>query len=117
MSNLLQNIIFVQNGIDEIRRNITMHISENNNGASIVDLDVFVRSDLKLSSGAHVKGYKVEQPTIETILLGDLLGATLVLEKPTRIVIKMDIEGFECRAILGENLCKVKLLFDSVQLA
>ena len=95
-------MIFVQNGIDKDRRNITMHISENNNGGSVVDLDSFVSLE-GFHSGAHVKGFKEDQPTIETILLGDLLGAALVHENPTRIVIKIDIEGFECRAILGEN--------------
>ena len=104
MSNLSQNMIFVQNGIDKDRRNITMHISYFNNGASVVDLDSSVSSNHKLTSGAHVKGYKLEQPTIETVLLGDLLGAALAHENPTRIVIKMDIEGFECRAILGEKI-------------
>ena len=98
MSNLLDNMVFVQNGIDQVRRNITMHIDEDNNGGSFVDLDDTI------SSKAHLEGYKKEQPTIETILLGDLLEATMAHEKPTRFLIKMDVEGFECRAILGENM-------------
>ena len=98
MSNLSDNVIFVQNGIDQVRRNITMHIDEDNNGGSFVDLDDTV------NSRSHLEGYKKEQPTIETILLGDLLEAAMAHEKPTRLVIKMDVEGFECRAILGENL-------------
>ena len=75
-----------------------MHIDEDNNGGSFVDLDDTV------SNRAHLEGYKKEQPTIETILLGDLLEAAMAHERPTRLVIKMDVEGFECRAILGENL-------------
>ena len=97
MSNLLDNIIFVQNGIDQVRRNITMHIDEDNNGGSFVDLDDSVKSR------ARLEGYKKEQPIIETALLGDLLKATMAHDNPTRIVVKMDIEGFECRAILGKK--------------
>ena len=100
MSNLLDYIIFVQNGIDQVRRNITMHIDEDNNGGSFVDLDDSVKSR------ARLEGYKKEQPIIETALLGDLLKATMAHDKPKRIVVKMDIEGFECRAILGKKYIK-----------
>ena len=95
MSGILSNVIFIQNGIDEIRRNITMHIDKNNNGGSFVDLHS------SLTGTSHLVGYNKEQPMIETILLGDLLEAVSDEENPTEIIIKMDIEGFECRAILG----------------
>ena len=95
MSNILSNVIFIQNGIDEIRRNITMHIDKNNNGGSFVDLNS------SLTGTSNLVGYKKVQPIIETILLGDLLEAVSDEENPTKIIIKMDIEGFECRAILG----------------
>ena len=95
MSNLLSNVIFIQNGIDEIRRNITMHIDKNNNGGSFVDLHS------SHTGTSHLVGYKKVQPMIETILLADLLQAVSDEENPTKIIIKMDIEGFECRAILG----------------
>ena len=95
MSNLLSNVIFVRNGIDEIRRNITMHIDKNNNGGSFVDLHS------SRTGTSDLVGYKKVQPMIETILLGDLLQAVSDEENPTKIIIKMDIEGFECRAILG----------------
>ena len=95
MSSILSNVIFIQNGIDEIRRNITMHIDKKNNGGSFVDLHS------SLTGTTHLVGYKKRQPMIETILLGDLLQAVSDEENPTSIIIKMDIEGFECRAILG----------------
>ena len=95
ISRILSNVIFIQNGIDEIRRNITMHIDKNNNGGSFVDLHS------SLTGTSHLVGYKKVQPMIETILLGDLLQAVFEEENPTKIIIKMDIEGFECRAILG----------------
>ena len=81
-----------------------MHIDEDNNGGSFVDLDD------SINSRARLEGYKKEQPTIETALLGDLLKATMAHDKPTRIVVKMDIEGFECRAILGKKYLKRKCL-------
>ena len=95
MSGILSNLIFIQNGIDETRRNITMHIDKKNNGGSFVDLNSFLKGT------SHLVGYNKEQPMIETILLGDLLQAVSDEENPTKIIIKMDIEGFECRAILG----------------
>ena len=95
ISRILSNVIFIQNGIDEIRRNITMHIDKNNNGGSFVDLQS------SLTGTSHLVGYKKVQPMIETILLADLLQAVSDEENPTKIIIKMDIEGFECRAILG----------------
>ena len=95
MSGILSNVIFIQNGIDEIRRNITMHIDKNNNGGSFVDLNS------SLTGTSNLVGYKKVQPMIETILLVDLLQAVSDEENPTKIIIKMDIEGFECRAILG----------------
>ena len=72
-----------------------MHIDNNNNGGSFVDLHS------SLTGISHLSGYKKVKPMIETILLGDLLQAVSDDENPTKIIIKMDIEGFECRAILG----------------
>ena len=72
-----------------------MHIDKNNNGGSFVDLNS------SLTGTSNLVGYKKVQPMIETILLGDLLEAVSDEENPTKIIIKMDIEGFECRAILG----------------
>ena len=97
MSNLMHQVVFIQNGIDEIRRNITMHIDEDNNGGSFVDL-----VSTSIGNTTHLKGYKEEQPVIETVLLGDVLQAAIAQENPSKIVMKMDIEGFECRAILGK---------------
>ena len=95
VSDLIDQVVFVRNGIDELRRNITMHIDKDNNGGSFVDLDNSIKSK------THLKGYKMDQPVIETVLLGDLLQAASIKEKPSNIIMKMDIEGFECRAILG----------------
>ena len=97
LSGVLDKMVFIQNGIDEIRRNITMHIDVDNNGGSFVDLDN------SHTSNTHFEGYKEERPIIETALLADLLKAVTLEERPSKIIIKMDIEGFECRAILGRH--------------
>ena len=97
LSGVLDKMVFIQNGMDEIRRNITMHIDVDNNGGSFVDLDN------SSTSNSHLEGYKKEKPIIETALLADLIGAVTLQERPSKIIIKMDIEGFECRAILGSH--------------
>ena len=97
LSGVLDKMVFIQNGMDEIRRNITMHIDVDNNGGSFVDLDN------SHTSNTHLEGYKEERPIIETALLADLLKAVTFEERPSKIIIKMDIEGFECRAILGRH--------------
>ena len=102
-SNLIDQVVFVQNGIDEVRRNTTMHIDEDNNGGSFVDMEPSIAGRKRLD------GYKLAQPVIETILLSDVLEAAVMQENPTNIIIKMDIEGFECRAILGKNQITVFL--------
>ena len=95
LSDLVDQVVFVRNGIDELRRNITVHIDEDNNGGSFVDLDNSIGRE------SHLKGYKTDQPIIETTLLADLLQAATMKEKPSHIIMKIDIEGFECRAIQG----------------
>ena len=97
LSDVLDKMVFIQNGMDEIRRNITMNIDVDNNGGSFVDLDN------SFTSNTHLEGYKKEKPIIETALLADLIEAVTLQERPSKIIIKMDIEGFECRAILGRN--------------
>ena len=97
LSGVLDKMVFIQNGMDEIRRNITMNIDVDNNGGSFVDLDN------SFTSNTHLEGYKKEKPVIETALLADLIEAVTLQERPSKIIIKMDIEGFECRAILGTN--------------
>ena len=74
-----------------------MHIDEDNNGGSFVDL-------IPSTSGRkYLAGYKKAYPVIETALLQDVLEAADIKENPSHIIMKMDIEGYECRAILGKN--------------
>ena len=97
-SNLTDQVVFVQNGIDETRRNTTMHIDKKNNGGSFVDFEPSVGRRKQ-----HLDGFKKEHPVIETVLLSDVVEAAVMQENPSRIIIKMDIEGFECKAILGKQ--------------
>ena len=91
-SNLVDKIVFVRNGIDEVRRKATMQIDMDNNGRSFLD-----------ASPAHLVGFKKEYLIIETVLLSDVVNAAVHHENPSHLIMKMDIEMFECRAILGNH--------------
>ena len=78
-----------------------MHIDKSNNGGSFVDLDP-VRAEKEHRENYRIQ-YKEELPNIQTALLSDVVDAVNYKESPSKIIMKMDIEGFECRAILGNN--------------
>ena len=82
-----------------------MHIDEDNNGGSFVDFAPPSIGGRK----QHLDGFKKEHPVIETVLLSDVVEAAVVQENPSRIIMKMDIEGFECRAILGKHFLSLLL--------
>ena len=44
-----------------------------------------------------------EQELVETVLLSDILDAAEAIEDPKQIIMKIDIELFECRAFLGSS--------------
>ena len=75
-----------------------MHINSENNGGSFVDMAA------SIAEKQHVDDFKDMHPVIETVLLSDVLEAIHLKDKTSKIIMKMDIEGFECRAILGKNL-------------
>ena len=96
LSGLLPKIKFIQNGVDEIRRNATIKINNLNNGASFVRLP----EDLVNESESN-------QP-LKTVLLTDITEAIKTYENPKQLIIKIDVELFECRVFLGSsNLFKV----------
>ena len=89
-----------------------MHIDKSNNGGSFVDLDP-VRAEKEHRENYRIQ-YKEELPNIQTALLSDVVDAVNYKESPSKIIMKMDIEGFECRAILGNNytfLCNTISLY------
>ena len=90
-SGTLDKMKFIQNGVDEIRRKAILKVDERNNGGSYVRLP-----------GAVINEGK-ENQELETVLLSDIIEAAKILENPKQIVIKIDVELFECRTFLGSS--------------
>ena len=92
----------VQNGLDEKRAIATMTIDHENNGRSKVDLATQTNLQVRNDPWAV---------QISTILFSDLIHEVVQKEDPSALVMKIDIEFFECRAFLGKkNLLKYKHL-------
>ena len=107
MSGLIDRIKFVQNGVGEQRRNASMNINLNNNGGSFVEV-----SNSKIRTNEDdLRGYEYEVDmnmdyrgvSLEIILLSDIFQdiKSHTNHKPKGVVMKMDIEQFECRSFLG----------------
>ena len=103
-SNLVDKIVLVRNGIDEIRQNTTMQIDMDNNGRSFLDVHP------SYTKPKHLFGFKKNYRIIETVLLSDIVNAAVGHENPSHLIMKMDIEMFECRAILGNHF-RASILF------
>ena len=90
-SGILDKMKFIQNGVDEVRRNTTIKVDMHNNGGSFVKLPDSVATEDQ--NNQH----------LETVLLSDLVKTAKMLENPKQIIIKIDIELFECRTFLGSS--------------
>ena len=91
LSGILPKIKLIQNGVDEDRRKAVIKINKYNNGASYVKLPENTANESKYDQ------------KIETVLLSDIIEAAGVSESPKQIIIKIDVELFECRAFLGSS--------------
>ena len=100
-SNLTRNLVFVQNGIDRVRRNVTMHTYPKNNGASYLHLNNNHTTEDSSAIGTMTNHNLDASAEVKTILFSDLMHLVIQHEEPKRIIIKMDIELCECRALLG----------------
>ena len=87
---------FVQNAIDGVRRKVHMVIDEKNNGASHLDES---KEASKLDSGDSLKSDEV----FETVLLSDVFNEAVAKSQPKSVIIKVDIELYECRAFLASQ--------------
>ena len=95
-SNLTDKIVLVQNGIDEVRRNATTGVQQNNNALSIFNfISNFGTTNQIKSSHSYLA---------ESVLLSDLVDSVIKQEHPKKLVINMDIDGYECKALLGKML-------------
>ena len=91
MSEVLSKMKFIQNGVDEVRREAAITINKNNNEASYIRLPE-----------NSLNNRKTDQQ-LQTVLLNDILKAVKRSENPKQIIIKIDVELFECRAFLGSS--------------
>ena len=80
---------FIQNGVDNERRQAKLIEVGANNGASYLSLPDY-----------SVSKWGVKE-SVQTVLLSDILQAIEIVSNPKQIIIKIDIELYECRAILG----------------
>ena len=92
-SRILPKIRFIQNGVDEVRRKAVFRVDKFNNGGSYVKLPQTVINEENPK----------EQELVETVLLSDILDAAEAIEDPKQVIMKIDIELFECRAFLGSS--------------
>ena len=90
-SKLTDKMVVVQNALDGYRHKTTMVVDQTNNGGS------------HLSSESHNTELSKDPNsiTVNAVLLSDVVNAAVAVEKPKHIVMKVDIEMFECRAFLG----------------
>jgi hypothetical protein len=91
LSGILSKIKFIQNGVDEDRRKAVIKINKGNNGASYVRLPENTANESKYDQN------------LETVLLSDIIEAATITESPKQIVVKIDVELFECRVFLGSS--------------
>ena len=96
LNHLSNRITLVTNGISDVRNNLTLYCNGHNQGGSTM---------IK-NAASHC------QETIKTILMDDLLE---VLHRGQQLVIKMDIEGSECHALVHSqrffSSVKVNVIF------
>ena len=96
LNGLSNRITLITNGISDVRHNLTLYSSGYNQGGATVMRDTF----------------SPRKETIKTILMDDLAE---VLQNGQELVIKMDIEGSECHALVHSQrffaLVKVNVIF------
>ena len=95
-SGTTDKLTIIQNAVAEIRRIGVMNIDKRNNGGSF----------LELKNNQSIRREQVRTNTtndVETVLLNDVYEAIKanVVPKPLIVLMKIDIEHFECRALLG----------------
>ena len=78
---------FVQNAVDGVRRKVQMQIDGRNNGGSRI----------KESDGS------IKEGSVETVLLSDIFEEALDRHGQKSVVIKADIESYECRTFLNSQ--------------
>ena len=96
-SGTTDKLTIIQNAVAEIRRTGFMNIDKRNNGGSFLELTK--NQSLKMEQARP----NTTNDALQTVLLKDIFEAikTNVVPKPLTVLMKIDIEHFECRAFLG----------------
>jgi len=86
LSGVYHQMTFIQNAVDGVRRKVQMSVDRKNNG------------------GSYIKELQDESAeAIETVLLSDIFHEALTQSQPKNVVLKADIETYECRAFLNSQ--------------
>ena len=92
LSHIVEGLALVQNAVDNTRGNASMVITPSNNGES------------HLSTVVDRQSTNQYEIPVQTILLSDIVDAISArLNDSTQMLIKIDIEGYECNAFLGSS--------------
>ena len=92
-SNLTDKIILVQNMVDQKTEELTKETGHNTLISNIFSV---IPNIIGLSS--NIRDVRIDA---DPISLSDIISSVIEQERPTRIVIKIAIGGFECNALLG----------------
>lgn len=93
-SNLTDKIVLVQNRVDENREDLSKDTTQDSLISNIFNV---IPNMIGLS-----KNIKDASNDADPISLSDIIDSVIEQEQPTRIVIKLDIGGYECKALLGK---------------
>ena len=91
---------FVKNAVDGVRRQVKVWVNTKYNGGSHVK---------QLGASMGQSGL-VAGEVVQTVLLSDIFKEAFRQSHPNNVIMKVDIESFECRAFLGspqgKNCCE-----------
>ena len=88
LSGVNHRMTFVRNAVDGIRREVKMAVDGKNNGGSQIT---------ELSSSTK------KEDIVHTVLLSDVFKVASLKSKPKNVVIKADIETYECQTFLNSQ--------------
>ena len=91
---------FVKNAVDGVRRQVKVWVNTKYNG----------RSHVKQLGASMTQSGMEAGEVVQTVLLSDIFKEALRQSQPNNVIMKVDIETFECRAFLGspqgKNCCE-----------
>lgn len=89
---LQENVTIIHNAITDVHGTVTLGVDKNNMGGTYVDVD---SQHIKKLKGLRAQG---KYGQVDTITMDDILQLPVIKEF-TKVIVKMDIEGFEHKAI------------------